>query len=147
MGLSVAVVLGFNIGGGNIRDRLGSGQRVVSGVWRVHEWFSLSTHVNLSYKHMYVQKRCFAVVSWLFYCSLYPLLIALSSHCCQVINVFLVTCLAPHYSPHQNTLGLDNNRETHYGMMMMSSVSFHLPKTNYIWHDPLSTDVACQDKK
>ena len=26
MGLSVAVVLGFNIGGGNIRDRLASGQ-------------------------------------------------------------------------------------------------------------------------
>ena len=33
MGLSVAVVLGFNIGGGNIRDRLGSGQRRL---WRVH---------------------------------------------------------------------------------------------------------------
>ena len=30
MGLSVAVVLGFNIGGGNIRDRLGPGQSCVS---------------------------------------------------------------------------------------------------------------------
>ena len=66
-----------------------------------------------------------------------------SSHCCQVINVFLVTCLAPHCSPHQNTLGLDNNRETHYGIMMMSNVPYHLPKTNYIWHDPLSTYDAC----
>ena len=74
MGLSVAVVLGFNIGGGNLRDRLASGLNSIS------VECPLSTSVNLC--------RCFNTCRFSAYCSIIIIqLIALSSHCCRVINV------------------------------------------------------------
>ena len=95
MGLSVAVVLGFNIGGGNIRHRLGPGQSCVSVQCMKNSSYQLvSIFVKTFVHRMYCTCQLVVLLQYIY---IY-LLIALSSHCCQVINVFLVTCLAPHCS-------------------------------------------------